>query len=129
MLTDDDRALLDGLELTWSVLPEGGWLTLIVFAWPLPPGFDAAAADLMLRVPPGYPDMPLDMWYFSPAVARADGAAFEQTQVRETFSGREWQRWSRHLNPGDWKPGVDDLRSYLARLRGELLRAAGQVAA
>lgn len=129
MLTADDRALLDSLGLIWSAVPEGGWLTLVICGWPLPPGYDTPIADLMLRVPPGYPDMPLDMWYFSPAVAEATGAVIEQTQVREIFGGREWQRWSRHLNPGDWKPGVDDLRSYLARLRGELLRAAGQVAA
>jgi hypothetical protein len=129
MLTDDDHRLLDTLGLPWSAVTEGGWLTLIVSDWPLPSGYDAVSADLMLRIPPGYPDMPLDMWYFSPAVGRTDGADIEQTQVRENFSGREWQRWSRHLSPGDWKPGMDGLRSYVARLRGELLRSSGQVAA
>lgn len=129
MLTDEDHRALDRLGLEWSAAPEGGWLSLVVRGWPLPPGYDRDVVDLLLRVPPGYPDMPLDMWYFFPAVGRADGVSIEQTQVREHFGGQEWQRWSRHLNPNDWKPGVDGIQSYLARLRGELARSSGQAAA
>lgn len=129
MLTDDDRASLDRLGFAWSAAPEGGWLSVVVSGWPLPSGYDRADTDLLMRIPPGYPDMPLDMWYFSPAVAREDGVEIEQTQVRERFAGREWQRWSRHLNPGDWRPGVDGVESYLAWLRGELARSSGRAAA
>lgn len=129
MLTDSDRRVLDGLGLAWSVAAEGGWLSLIVCSWPLPAGLDRDAADLLIRIPPGYPDMPLDMWYFSPAVARGDGRDIEQTQVREHFSDKEWQRWSRHLNAGGWKPGTDGIESYLARLRRDVLQAAAQVPA
>lgn len=129
MITDADKRLLDELGLSWSLVPEGGWLSLTILGWPLPAGLAPTVADLLIRIPPGYPDMPLDMWYFSPDVTRTDGREIEQTQVREDYGGKSWQRWSRHLAPGDWRPGTDDLRSYLARLRGELRKIAESVAA
>ena len=129
MITDADKLMLDELGLPWTLVPEAGWLSLTIMGWALPSGLAPASADLLIRIPPGYPDMPLDMWYFSPNVSRTDGRDIEQTQVREEYSGRTWQRWSRHLAAGDWRPGTDDLRSYLARLRSELRKIAASVAA
>ncbi len=120
MLTPADQQYLAELGLTSSVREEAGWTLLIISDWPLPPGYSAAHADLLLRISAGYPDIPLDMWYFAPAISRVEGQEIPQTQMRETHAGREWQRWSRHLGPGDWQPGVDDLRSYLARARQDL---------
>lgn len=46
------------------------------------------------------------------------------TELTETYLGRSWQRWSRHIGNG-WRPGIDDLRSYLAYIT-TCLRSATQ---
>jgi hypothetical protein len=92
--------------------------------WRLPAGYDRESADLLLRLHPGYPDAPPDMWWFDPAIQRADGRPIEATQATEQHVGRPWQRWSRHLQPGQWQSGVDGLESYLALTVQELTRCA-----
>ena len=59
------------------------------------------------------------MWWFDPPVTKATGADFLNTDVRENHLGRNWQRWSRHLEPGQWKSGVDRLENYVALIRSE----------
>jgi hypothetical protein len=86
-------------------------------------------ADLLLRLSPGYPDVPPDMWWFNPAVRRADGRPIAATESQEAYFGRTWQRWSRHLNSGQWRAGVDSIESYLALVRKELELAARALAA
>ena len=90
----------------------------------LPSGYDRAASDLLLRLQPGFPDVPPDMWWFYPAIRRADGRAIPATEVIERHLGRDWQRWSRHFNAGQWRSGVDSLESFLALIRRELERCA-----
>lgn len=129
MLTPADNAFLEGLGQTITVTEEDGWTLLVVHRWVLPLGYAPASSDLMLRIAPGYPDMPLDMWYFGPDVTRADGQPIPNTEAHETFGGQVWQRWSRHLAPGEWTPGVDGLEGYFARIRADLrLWVAGAAA-
>jgi hypothetical protein len=100
-------------------------MTCIVLpAFPLPAGYDRAQSDLLVRISAGYPDVPPDMWWFDPPVKRADGQAIPATEVIETHIGRNWQRWSRHLNGGQWRSGVDCLESFVAVIRRELETAA-----
>jgi hypothetical protein len=127
MLTPGDAEALEALDLPWSTQQEGGWTCLVISGWPLPSGYQQSSVDLLLKLSPGYPDIPLDMWWFDPVVARTDGQLIPQTDVREQIVGRVWQRWSRHLNPGDWKPGVDGVQSFLARIRADLRAFAGPV--
>jgi len=90
----------------------------------LPPGLNRANADLLLRISPGYPDVPLDMWWFDPPIKRADGQVIPATEVMEHHLGRSWQRWSRHLPAGLWRSGIDGLESFLALVRRELEKSA-----
>jgi hypothetical protein len=103
---------------------EGGITCVLIPNFPLGSGFDRSSADLLLRLSPGYPDVAPDMWWFNPPARRADGREIPATQAHERHLGREWQRWSRHLNPGQWRSGVDSLESFLAIVRNELRRAA-----
>ena len=96
---------------------------VVVPKWPLPHGLDHAEADLLVRLSPGYPDVPPDMWWFSPAVHLANGGLLPATDVVETYLGRTWQRWSRHFNSGQWQSGVDGLESFLALVRQDLRRS------
>jgi hypothetical protein len=107
-----------------AISVDGPMICVLIPSFQLPPGLDRQSADLLLRLATGYPDIPPDMWWFAPAVSRKDGAVIPATQVKENHLGRQWQRWSRHLAPGQWKSGLDSLESYLALVRMELVTAA-----
>jgi hypothetical protein len=107
-----------------QVLNAGGVTCVLIPGYALPKGFDQPVADLLLRLAPGYPDVQPDMWWFDPPVRRNDGAEIPATQARESHLGRQWQRWSRHLQAGQWRSGLDSLASYFALIRKELLAAA-----
>ena len=124
MLPLIDEALLTEPAPGFSVTPDGGMICVLVPGLQLPPGLNVAAADLLLRLSPGYPDVAPDMWWFSPAVHRRDGAVIRATEVEEQYFGRTWQRWSRHLEPGQWRSGIDSLESYLSLVHSELRAAA-----
>ena len=120
-----DVGYLRDRVLQHSVISEGGMICVVLQGFPLPDGFDRGTADLLLRLSPGYPDVPPDMWWFDPPVALASGKVIPATQVRESHLGRTWQRWSRHFAAGQWRSGVDTLESFLALIHRELRREAG----
>ena len=128
-LPESDQQFLTERAIPHLVQPDSGMLAVIVSAWVLPAGLNVQQADVLIRLPGGYPDVPPDMWWVDPALHRADGSVIEATQVMEPHLGRTWQRWSRHFTPGQWQSGIDGLESYLALIRSEFLKAAGQVAA
>lgn len=127
MLPANDVEYLTARMPQHTVSTEAGMICVLLRDFPLPEGLDRLASDLLLRLSPGYPDVPPDMWWFSPSVRRRDGSEIVATQVQERHLGRDWQRWSRHLPPGQWRSGVDSLESYLALVRRELDAAALKV--
>lgn len=124
-LPPTDSAFLADRGIPHTISVDGG-MTCVVFPnWSVTPGFDRETADLLVRLPNGYPDVPPDMWWFSPAIKLADGRAAPATEATERHIGRDWQRWSRHFQAGQWRSGIDGLESYLALIRHELARSAG----
>lgn len=112
-----------------DITTEANMVCVVLRGYPLPPGYDRPTADLLLRLQPGYPDVPPDMWWFDPPARRADGRAIPATDCIEHHVGRSWQRWSRHFNGGQWRSGVDTLESFLALVRKELERCGSDQAA
>jgi hypothetical protein len=112
-----------------SIVSETGMVCVLIPGFQLPAGLSIFSADLLFRLSPGYPDVPPDMWWFSPAIHRQNGVVIPATEVTERHLQRSWQRWSRHLPPGQWRSGVDSLESYLTLVRRELDVAAGRIAA
>lgn len=99
---------------------------IVIRAYRLPPGYDRSETDLLLRLSPGYPDAQPDMFWCDPPVRIASTGGFPQAaDLTETYLGRQWQRFSRHLNPGAWHPGTDTLASYLSLIGLELQRSGG----
>lgn len=120
MLPDSDTDFLRERNYPHVINVESG-MTCVVFPdWGLPTGYDNVSADLLIRLPAGYPDVAPDMWWFSPAIRLKDGRTVQATEVTEVYLGRQWQRWSRHLQPGQWKSGIDGLESYLALIMNVL---------
>lgn len=124
-----DAQALDERSLVYEAIVESGMTCVVIKSWLLPAGYDHSESDLLLRLPAGFPDVAPDMWWFAPAVKLASGGVIPATEVVENHLGREWQRWSRHFQPGQWRSGVDGLESFLALIQHELVRCAAGVAA
>lgn len=123
-LPQADIACLTERGIQYLVSSEANMTCVLFPGYVLPVGYNLTASDLLLRLQPGFPDVPPDMWWFCPAIRRADGGVIQATDVIERHLGRDWQRWSRHLNGGQWRSGVDSLESFLALIRRELERCA-----
>lgn len=122
LLRSSDQAFLDdGFNCHVSV--EGGMVCVVVEQFPLAAGLIPAASDLLIRLPPGFPDAYPDMFWFAERIRRADGGQIPATDLIETHVGRAWYRWSRHVS-SQWRPGIDDLRSYFGYIGACLRQAA-----
>src|SRR5262249_35044064 len=128
-LPANDLACLASRGFEHAISAESNMICVVLRDYVLPPGYDRSKSDLLLRLQPGFPDLPPDMWWFDPAVRRADGRPVPATDVTEHHLGRAWQRWSRHFSGGQWKSGTDSLESFLALIRRELERCATSAAA
>lgn len=124
MLPQSDRDALIARSLEHTVSAEAGMTCVVIRNYPMPQGLNCSVSDLLLRLSAGYPDVQPDMWWFSPAIHRRDGRPIVATQHVESYLGRQWQRWSRHLPAGMWKSGIDSLESYLTLVNRELETAA-----
>jgi len=128
-LPDEELQTLERLELTYTVQEEAGLTCIVITGFRLPAGMTVVESDLLIRLNPGFPDVPPDMWWFDPPVMRTDQVIIPQTDHFEQHVGRRWQRWSRHLEVGHWQSGIDCLESFIAMIRRELQRQAPAVAA
>ncbi len=124
MLPAGDHSYLEGRGAPYSVSSEANMTCVVIQGFPLPCGYDRSSSDLLLRLAPGYPDVPPDMWWFDPPVRLNDGRSAPSADLMEHYLGRTWQRWSRHLPPGQWMSGIDSLESFLALIRKELERCS-----
>lgn len=121
-LPEFDVTCLDDRKIQYEVVNDGSMISIIFPSWKLPPGYDKSESSLLIRLAPGYPDVPPDMWWFCPPVQRIDGQPINATQAVETYLGRTWQRWSRHFSSGQWCSGIDSLESFLVLIQNELER-------
>lgn len=114
-LPADDEAFLVVAGLAAESSTDASTRMLVLRNMALPPGFTVPAADVGIIIPQGYPEAPLDMAYFRPALQRADGRPIPATSTLQ-LATETWQQWSRHRPPGEppWRPGVDDLSTHLA---------------
>ena len=122
VLREQDQSFLDSLGCSSTVEVSDGFVNVVLADFPTP-GLDQRHVDLLLRLPIGFPDATPDMFWVSPSLT-AKGAAIPGTEQTENYLGRSWQRWSRHIG-GQWRPGVDNLETYLAYVRRALAMAGG----
>lgn len=123
VLREQDQTYLDSLGYSQTVEIVDGFVHVVLAEFQTP-GLDQAQVDLLLRLPVGFPDATPDMFWVAPALT-ANGAAIAGTELNEPYLGRTWQRWSRHIG-GQWRPGVDNLETYLAYVRRALAMAVGK---
>lgn len=119
-----DRRYLGERRIAVREVQDGAQKGVVLTDFPLPPGrFQVERADILIMLPPAYPDAPPDMFFAEPhLVLVAEGREPRCTQMRQTFAGRTWQRWSRHSY--EWRPGIDGLWTMLKRIETALEAAA-----
>jgi hypothetical protein len=118
---DEDYLNMKGLR--WEFLAEaaGSDRLLVIRDVPLAPGkYNHETADVLFRIPGGFPTALLDMFWVTPVLSFAGGGTPPAATERATHESRTWQRFSRHLPSGRWRPGVDSLKTYLPVVFGEL---------
>jgi hypothetical protein len=122
-LPSKDQVFLSGQGYDFDVVVESGNTGIVLKSVMLPAGkFCCETADVLILLPKGYPDCPPDMFYVSPKLTLAGtGQVPKACTVEHRFGGRVWQRWSRHNNA--WRPGVDGLRTMVARVQTALAEA------
>ncbi len=123
MLNEGDETYLKERGFDYEVVPEGAMFALIIRGFRLPVGYEPDVVDLLLRLPGGFPDAAPDMFWMHPLVAYAGGGEPPATETRLEYEGRIWQRWSRHLAIA-WRPGIDNLQTYLRLIRTDLEKNA-----
>ena len=106
-----------------EVLEPNGQRGLVLGPLPLPAGkFTAPAAEVLILLPPGYPDAPPDMFYTDPWLKLVRGNRDPKAaSVPMSFDDKTWQRWSRHNNA--WRPGKDGIWTMLKRIETAIAEA------
>jgi hypothetical protein len=99
----------------------GGWQFLVISDFQLPDAFQPNRVELLIKLPPAFPDAAPDMFWVCPAVRTATGNMPRST-TNERLLGKNWQRFSWHLAAGAWKPGVSDLRDFIRCIYARFLR-------
>jgi hypothetical protein len=99
----------------------GGWQLLVFSDFELPGGFQPNRVELLVKLPPGFPDAAPDMFWVHPAVKTGAGGVPRSTSI-ERLLGKNWQRFSWHLAAGAWKPGISDVRDFLRCIYSRFLR-------
>ncbi len=119
-----DVEYLAGRGISYEDGSQPGQAGLVLKGIPVPDGkFDAASVDILILLPPGYPDCPPDMFYCMPWLKlRSAGRYPRAADQPHSFRGEPWQRWSRHNNA--WRPGVDGIHTMVKRIELALAEAA-----
>lgn len=121
LLPEADQDFLSAVGYDFTVERVGEQIHIVIKGFPLP-RYKPQSADLLIKVPNGYPNAKLDMFWTYPDVALPDGRVPLKADVHEQHGERSWQRWSRHIADGKWRPGVDNLRSYMTTVKTELAK-------
>lgn len=115
-----DPGVLAGLKPTAVLKQPGGW-TFLVFTVVFGGGFRPVQGEVLVKLPPAFPMAAPDMFWVKPALVTGAGSAPQATST-EIVLGEPWQRFSWHLQPGVWQPGVSDLRDFMRCVRARFAR-------
>jgi hypothetical protein len=119
ILPETELAYLVDKGLAFEEHSEGGQHALVLKNYSLPSGkYDYESADVLILLPPGFPDAPPDMFYLFPWLKLKGGNYPRAADVPHQFKGISWQRWSRHSN--EWRAGRDGIAAYIKRIQNAI---------
>jgi hypothetical protein len=94
-----------------------GWLFVILHDVAVPQDYRPSMVDILVKLPPTFPDGAPDMFWTSPDLQLANGGCPRNTSHEQAL-GKNWQRFSWHLLPGAWRIGVSTFHDYIRCVRG-----------
>ena len=123
-LPPEDRRYLDNKGINFEEIEDAHQKGVVLRDYPLPIGrFDAEVVDILILLPPGYPDMKPDMFHTLPWERLASSNQYPcRADHPILFAGQQWQRWSRHNS--QWRAGIDGIHTMLKRIEHALQVAA-----
>jgi hypothetical protein len=81
---------------------------LIIPNWSLPEGWSKQTTQLLVLLPPGYPQTPPDSFYTEVELTLAGGAEPGAASGRMEHNGRTWRQFSWHfVDASEWQPHPD----------------------
>src|SRR5258708_495793 len=115
-LPQRDRGYLAERGYSFSEIEDGGQKALVLHDVSLPAGrYDVATVDVLVLLPPGFPDVGPDMFYTNPWVRLVpQGCHPKAADQPQPFQGKPWQRWSRHSS--EWRAGRDGIHTVITRV-------------
>ena len=116
LIPEEDIEFLEEKGFDYELTQAEGAVHLILHRFPFP-RYVPKEADLLIRLPAGYPQTALDMFYTIPDAKLPSGAFPDRCNQHPAFGGRIWQQWSRHST---WRVGIDNLRTYLSAVIKEI---------
>lgn len=122
-LPEADQRYLDSHGFAVEVVSDGPHTGVVLKQMQLPQGkFNHPAADVLVILPPGYPDVAPDMFFCNLWLTLVSAGRYPTCADQpHAFMGHNWQRWSRHNN--SWRPGVDGLHTMIKRIEHALAEA------
>jgi hypothetical protein len=110
-LPAEDIEFLDNNSFPWeAIIEQSNWL--IIKDHPVPEGYNVSSVYIALLIPPAYPAAEIDMAYFYPTLQKKSGRPIGAIS-QQSIDGKIFQRWSRHRQPGEWRPGLDNISTHL----------------
>ncbi|MBI3616575.1 MAG: hypothetical protein HY211_08705 [Candidatus Omnitrophica bacterium] len=94
------------LRRRYQQVEHGANLDWLLFKqFPLPPGWNIQATELLVLVPPGYPATPPDNFYVKNGLRLVDGKAPSSYTENQSALGGSWAQFSFHAQ--GWDPSSD----------------------
>lgn len=122
-LLPKDEDYLNRRSLLWETIIENERRWLIIRSFTLPVGYNYQTVDIASDIPTSYPAAEIDMFYCYPAVMTINNIEPPTTTVRVQIEGKQYQRWSRHLNGATkWNIDSDSVVTHIAVIDECILR-------
>lgn len=113
-LPEEDVTFLESTGLSWETVIDQGMHWVIIYDYPVAPGYNQTTVSVAIKIETGYPQAALDMAYFFPSLRRLDERPINAITI-QPIEGKQYQRWSRHRTPANpWRVGVDDISTHLS---------------
>jgi len=103
------------------IVQPDGWHFLVLDEFDLPEPYVPRKVKLLIKLPPLFPDAQPDQMWLQPAVV-LPGGVVPRGSASEPLLGETWQRYSWHLKPGAWQPGISDIWDYMRCVRARFER-------